>query len=445
MDIPLSLTPEVIERSTTQARASDARHVLTAVVKAARAVLSPGVDGPWARQLFGHFGPLEAACLRRWREAEDVTIARVDWFLDGAGRHRALELNATIPAMEAYSDAAAQAWIEKLGAFAGLEAGAIQRLVAAHGSNAEELRRSIVAHSGRGPEERPSIAIIHREADAQLRELESLTRRFRAAGHEVRLAVAREVKLQPDGRVTIGSFEPDVLYRHIFARRMEPGSDLERIARGEARKELQNRVNGQFEVKGLLAELHRVVTEQDGAGLHLSETEIATVRTVVPWTRLLARGAGMGPNGERVSDLGDLVMSDPAHLVLKKSWDYGGKSVLLGPDVLAAEGAAGWERRVREALAEGPGSWVVQSLVASPRQKHLVVQDGRDAAWEDVFVDASTFTATGNDAVPGGGVVRFARTGVVNIVGGGGVAPLIDASVAEQLADAAEHALPRPD
>lgn len=433
VDIPLTLSPEIIDSAAVRERAKDARHILNAVVKTGRAVLSQGVDGPSARMLFGHFGPLETACLHHWERAEDVTIARVDWFIDAAGQHFALELNATIPAMEAYSDAAARAWIETIGSFAGLSASATEQLIAANGSNAEELRQSIVTHSGRNLMERPSIAIIHRESDSQLRELQSLVRIFTKAGHDVRLAAAGEVALNAAGKAVIGSFVPDILYRHIFARRMPEGSALESIARWETKSRLQNPVNGQFEVKGLLAELVRIVAEDNGAGLNLTAEELDTVRRVVPWTRLLSTSPGLGPDGERVSNLADFVAANPASFVLKKSWDYGGKSVLLGFDVLATSGAEFWKSKVREALTDGPGAWVVQTLVASPRQRHLVVVEGADAAWEDVYVDASTYSATGDQAVPGGGVARFARTGVVNIVGGGGVAPLIQTPVAHQL------------
>jgi hypothetical protein len=441
VDIPLTLTPEVIDPATTAQRASDARQVLTSVIKAARAVLSQGVDSPGARKLFGHFGPLETAGLARWREAEDVTIARVDWFIDADGRHHALELNATIPAMEAYSDAAARAWIETMAELATTDGAATERLVAANGSNAEELRRSIVAHAGRADAERPSIAIVHRDRDSQLRELQALGRAFRAAGHDARLATADEVSLNADGRVTIGAFVPDIVYRHIFARRMPTGSAIERVARGESQSRLQNPVNGQFEVKGLLAELVRRVDEDDASGLELTASETETIRRVVPWTRLLSTEPSFTPDRQRAPNLADYVASDPGHLVLKRSWDYGGKSVLLGPDVVVAEGVEGWRRRVEDALAEGPGTWVVQALVPSPRRRHLVVHKGEDAVWEDVYVDASTYSATGSKAVPGGGVVRFARVGVVNIVGGGGVSPLISTDVADQLAALVERHL----
>lgn len=436
VDIPLTLSPELVEPATADERGRDAANLLGAVLKTARVVFAGGIDGARARTLFAHFGPLESRCLAQWQAAEDVTIARVDWFLDAAGRHRALELNATIPAMEAYSDAAARAWIETVGAYAGLGAEAIAGLVERNGSNAEELRRSIVAHAGLAPEARPFIAIVHREADSQQRELEALARHFRDRGHACVLATPGELQLGADGTVTIGGERPDVLYRHIFARRMPADSVLERIALGGARQRLQNPVNGHLEVKGLFAELVRLVAEEDTRAIDLTPEERATVQRVVPWTRVLSRDAALDPDGRRVADLAASLESAPERFVLKKSWDYGGKSVVLGRDLVAKEGASAWREQVQNALADGPGAWVVQELVDSPRRRHLVVGADGANAWEDVFVDASSYTASGTRDVPVGGVARWARVGVVNIVGGGGVAPLVRTDVAAVIADA---------
>jgi hypothetical protein len=437
VDIPVTLTPEVVEASAIEQRAADAADIVLGVIRTVRAVLSQGFDTPRAKMLFGHFSPFELRCLSDWRQSEDVTIARVDWFIEASGAHRALELNATIPAMEAYSDAAARAWIETVGAEAGLSKAAIEALIQLNGSNAEELRRSIVAHGKFDSDARPSIAILHRDNDPQLRELEALTRHFRSAGHVVALATPAQVSLDAEGRALVEGIPggtPDILYRHIFARRIPEGSALERIALGQSRARLQNPVNGQHEVKGVLAELSRIISEEDGAGLDLTATQRERLSRVIPWTRLFARGACVGPDGHAADDLVQLVADQPARFVLKRSWDYGGKSVLLGPDIVAAEGHEGWRQRVDAALAEGPGAYVVQTLIASPRKRHLVVGPEGSTQWEDVFVDASTYSATGSRDVPGGGVARFARTGIVNIVGGGGVAPLIRMDVAEQVA-----------
>ncbi|MFM2152881.1 MAG: hypothetical protein RL199_1316, partial [Pseudomonadota bacterium] len=299
VDIPLTLSPEVMPGSVGVERGLDARAVLDGVLAAARRVFESGLNSPLARSLFGHFGPLETRALDRWCTAETVTIARVDWFVDARGRHRALELNATIPAMQAYSDAAARAWIETLGTHAGLTSGEVDRLVARNGSNAEALRRSLLARGGLAPDALPSIAILHRENDSQLRELQALVRLFAAAGHDVRLATPGEVRVDGDGRVLIGGRTFDILYRHIFARRMPEGSDLARVALGEARQGLQNPVNGHLEVKGLFAELHRVLHEEEGRGLALSDETRSRLGRVVPWTRVFADTDVRGPDGER--------------------------------------------------------------------------------------------------------------------------------------------------
>lgn len=436
IDIPLTLTPEVVEPAVLRERAADARAVLDGIVAVAGAILREGLDAPRARALFSHFGPLERRCLEHWRAAEDVTIARVDWFVDAAGNHRALELNATIPAMEAYSDAAARAWIETMGAEAGLGAERIARLVERNGSNAEELRASIVAHSGRPPEPPPSIAILHREADSQVRELEALASHFRSRGHRVRLATPAEVSLLPDRRVLVGGDAFDILYRHIFARRMPENSALAEVALGGTTPRLQNPINGQLEVKGLLGELSRSLGEAEGAGLGLETTTLGRLRRVVPWTRVFGPGPARDPDGNPAADLVELVRADPARYVLKRSWDYGGKSVYLGRDVLQAEGRPGWEAKVAEALASGPAAFVAQELVSSPRRSHCVVGAEGETTFEEVFVDASTYTASGSRSVPGGSVARYARSGIVNIVGGGGVSPLVRSDVVEEISQA---------
>lgn len=436
VDIPLALSPEVAPVALLEERAADARAVLDGVVAAARHLLGTGVESPRAQLLFGHFGPLERECLALWQEASTVTIARVDWFLDAAGRHHALELNATIPAMQAYSDAAAAAFIETIGAAAGLADDEVRALIARNGSNAEALRRSIVARSGRPSEARPSLAVLHRPNDSQLRELQALGRIWSEAGHRVRLATPDELTVDADGNVQVGGASHDILFRHIFARRMDADSALAQVARGGARQRLQNPINGQLEVKGLFGELSRMLDEGLAAQLRLDAATQERLQRVMPWTRLLEPGRASGPGGAPIDDLIGWVRGHAARLVLKRSWDYGGKSVFIGRDVLASEGAAGWQARVDEALTAGPGAFVVQELVDAPRRRHWVPDGAGEPVLEPVFVDASTYAATGDRDIPGGSVVRYARVGIVNIVGGGGVSPLLRDDVARRLLEA---------
>lgn len=430
-DIASTLTPELFTRETRNRRAKDAAFVLDGIVRTARAILANGPDAPDASRLFGHFGELERHGLLRQLEAEDITIGRVDWFTDAEGRHHALEFNATIPAMPAYSDAAAQAWIETLGEAAGLSETSIASLVERNGSNSDDLRRSLLAHA-RTALATPTIAIVHRAGDPQQRELEALARRFTAAGCETWLGTPGDVALEGNEAI-VTRRRPDILYRHIFARRVPVDSPLALILLGRATVGFQNPINGHLEVKGVLAELSRRVQAGEGEELGLSAQAIEALGRVLPWTRILASVPGQAPDGAKVADLGAFVQATPEAFVLKRSWDYGGKSVLIGRDVAQTEGALRWRELVGHALAEEPGSWIVQQHVDSPLKRHLVLTP-EGPAWDRVYVDASTYTASGTVDVPGGGVARFARTGVVNIVGGGGVAPLIQDDVAADIA-----------
>lgn len=432
VDIGSTLTPEIVSLKMREAMRRDAALVLDGIMKTARHLLQDGTQSALTDRLFAHFIELEMYGLKAFEPAEDVTLARVDWFIDASGQHFALELNATIPAMPGYSDAASIAWIETFGAHAGLSKERIAELVLLNESNAEQLRRSLIAHS-KSSAEHPSIALIHRENDSQVFELQALQRHFIASGNDAWLGTPDDVSLE-DGVVVVSGKKPDILYRHIFARRMPPDSALASIARGEGTPGLQNPINGHLEVKGLLAELSRHVQEGSAQVLGLSDDAQASLARVLPWTRLLSADRCVAPDGSH-ANLADLVLSTPDAFVLKRSWDYGGKSVLIGRDVIASEGQVAWEEKVRSALAEVPGSWVVQRYVDSPKRRHLVIGDS-GPQWEDVFVDASTYTASGNRDVPGGGVTRFAHSGVVNIAGGGGVAPLIHAEVASAIVQA---------
>lgn len=432
VDIGSTLTPEIASASKRERMRKDAALVLDGVLKTARHLLQNDANRALTERLFTHFTELEAHGLKAFEAAEDLSIARVDWFEDASGEHFALELNATIPAMPGYSDAAAVAWIETLGEHAGLSSERIAQLVAQNDSNAEQLRRSLLAHS-KSRASHPSIALLHRPGDSQLFELRALQRHFVAAGHDAWLATPDDVALE-EGVAVVSGKKPDILYRHIFARRMPPNSALAAIARGEATPTLQNPINGHLEVKGLLAELSRHVHEGTARLLGLSDEAQEALARVVPWTRVLSAGRCVGPDGES-ADLESLVGSTPDAFVLKRSWDYGGKSVLIGRAVVEAEGLSGWEEKVRTALAEPPGSWVVQRHIDAPKRRHLVL--GTDSpAWEDVYVDISTYTASGSRDVPGGGVARFARSGIVNIAGGGGVAPLVHGEVASAIGQA---------
>jgi hypothetical protein len=163
----------------------------------------------------------------------------------------------------------------------------------------------------------------------------------------------------------------------------------------------------------------------------------------VPWTRILRRGPGSLPEGDEVPDLAAWAADHPERLVLKRSWDYGGKGVFIGPDAgsdaprarmreLYGAECRDWRQLIGFAAVD-PNVWVLQEMVPPPSVRHLLVT--RDDAgravpeWHDVYVDVNAYACLGVEARPRGGVCRASSSKIVNIAGGGGVAPLVTSSV----------------
>lgn len=403
--IPLVLSPMALPREELSALGRAARLVVSALVKVCHEL----IEGPRGRKdlLFQHLSPLEQDALgTRWREAEELLIGRVDWFVDRSGRPRALEVNATIPAMPVYSDAAALGWLE---AWTPARA---EALFSESPSNAGWLADGLLHAARLARRELPlRVQLLHREGDPQRPELVALSRLLLLRGcAEARPCTPADVIL--DGA-------PDrVLYRHLFARYVEPGSPLGRAFLDPVRHGMWNRVDGWLETKGLLAELS---LRSDSRAL--SSEERAAVRLLVPWTRLL-------------DDVSDGELGTGEGYILKRSHDYGGKSVLIGRDA----GAAGFRNALALARQEQPGSWVVQELIDSPALDRFfavhtpgeAVRAGRGP----LHLDISTYASLVEGVPAGGSVCRGAPGRVVNIAGGGGVAPLYPEDVLEEALDA---------
>src|SRR5512140_2704318 len=102
--IPLLAEPEVFSRAALAGAADEASLILSGALKLAPALLAAG-DARDRAALVEPFSGLEAEAMARLFEAPlPVLVARVDFLLPAAGGPpRALEPNATIPAMPAYA------------------------------------------------------------------------------------------------------------------------------------------------------------------------------------------------------------------------------------------------------------------------------------------------------------------------------------------------------
>ncbi len=408
--IPLVAEPVVYPPATLAALADEAHAILSGAVKLARALLARG-DARDRAALLGPFTGLEAEAMARlFDEAPcPVVMARVDFLPAGRGElPRALELNATIPAMSGYSDLAAHAWLRAAARARGRTPAQADDLVAAAGSNMERLRSALCAFAaGRGvAHARPSIAVVSRPGDSQTGELGRLVAHLRQMGHLAE-------HLTPD------ACDParwDVLYRHVWAHKTPPESPFAAALRHPARFVLANPVNGLLEAKALFARLSE-------AGADRSLADLAGLDE-------LERGAaGRLPLTRRLEPaLAPRLLAERERWVLKRSWDYGGKSVHLGAE-LSPEA---WRATVESALVdERGGGFVAQErIMAEPRPATRVTPEGLERA--PLYHDVSTYCGLGPSA-PKGSVVRAAASPIVNLLGGGGLAPVLSEEVIERL------------
>jgi len=411
MPIPLVAEPEVLPREALAAAAREAEAILSGAVKLARALLAAG-DARDRAALVDPFSGLEAEAMARlFTDAPlPAVLARVDFLVpEGGGAPRALELNATIPAMSGYADLAAHSWIRAAAAALGRPPREAERLVAACGSHMERLRAALVAfyRARGGTQARPSIAVVARPGDAQLGELGRLVAHLRQMGHEAESLVPAEC--EPE--------RWDILYRHVWAHRVDPGAPFARALREPGRFVLANPVNGLLEAKGLFARLSECAEDRvlaDRAGLDAVERAAAGR---LPLTRRLT------------PELAPRVVEERPRWVLKRSWDYGGKSVHLGAE--AAPDA--WARAVETALSDARGGGFVaqERIFAARRPATRIAPDGADRGL--LYRDLSTYCGLGPSR-PDGSVVRAAASPIVNILGGGGLAPVLPEDVHAALA-----------
>jgi hypothetical protein len=272
----------------------------------------------------------------------------------------------------------------------------------------ERLREALVAvyRARGGTRARPSIALVARPGDAQIGELRRLAAHFRQMGHEAANLVPAEC--EPE--------RWDVLYRHVWAHRVDPAAPFARALREPGRFVLANPVNGLLEAKALFARLSECAEDEGLAALAGLDAEERAAAGRLPYTRRLD------------ARLAARLLEDRARWVVKRSWDYGGKSVQLGAEL----SADAWARAVEEALRdERGGGFVAQERIfATRRPATRIAPEGTTRG--DLYRDLSTYCGLGSSR-PDGSVVRAAASPIVNILGGGGLAPVVPADVAEAL------------
>ncbi|MFT3709127.1 MAG: hypothetical protein QM817_15900 [Archangium sp.] len=435
--IPITSTPVIVDEVELKRRQDLAAKLSSATLKMARLVLK---DAGRRDLVLDGLSPLEKElATATFEQLETLVTTRVDFFV--SGKVNALEVNATIPAMQGYSDIAANTLLEVVGRFWGAPDHVIAGWQARNGNNSMALYRALLqgyakVRPGKSPER---IALLSRRNDAQLTEQKYLCERFREWGADA--DIVHPDQLSGSDAVTANGKKYDLVYRHLFVRRLEEagmeGADYVKALLAEengTRAVVLNPPASQVEVKAVFALLSQA---QNDSRLireaRLSEGEVEAIKECVPWTRHFSGEALIAQ-----------VTAEPDKYVLKRSWDYGGRAVFVG----RTRGEPGFAERVKTAYGEEldwaalcaragadkvGGGFVVQEVVDIPTEEHTLCT-GPAAIPTQLYVDFSAYASVGlPDQPKWGGVCRGSISHIVNIVGGGGVIPLLTTDVAKSL------------
>ena len=146
----------------------------------------------------------------------------------------------------------------------------------------------------------------------------------------------------------------------------------------------------------------------------MSDAERGIVRAHVPWTRLVS-DAATERHGRR-SSLPEIARTEREQLVLKPNDEYGGKGVTLGWETAAPE----WDRALNAALADPPGTWVIQQRIPVRREVFPHFDEAGRVTMRDMLVDLAPYLFRGRMS---GYLTRLSETGLANVTSGGGQVP----------------------
>jgi len=436
--IPLSLNPTVVSTADLQLCQKLAHHLMSAGVKMAYALR----NGALEERIWKALSPLEKSLLRP--SPPVLATARVDCF-PSEGKLWALELNATIPAMQVYSDLAAAQTIAAHGRRLNMEARTIAQLQDDNGSNVRALWEGLLsAYAQQRPRQQPErLGILCRRNDAQLAELLYLKNAFSRFGLTTDLLHPDQLE-DKEGFWANGKFY-DLVYRHFFVHRLEEKREGHALLRnllaqacGEgappSKTLVFNPPAAPVEVKATFALLSESVdNEALAARAKLSPQEREAIAGLVPWTRLFQE-----------KSLLECVQQAPERYVLKKNWSYGGKAVFVGKTRFEPDFEArclqvfgkplSWEALCERAFESlDGGGYVVQEMIENTPTRHVLCTPSGVSSCQ-LFVDFSLFSSVGiHPLPPWGGVCRGSLSQVVNILGGGGLVPLLREEVAKHL------------
>jgi uncharacterized circularly permuted ATP-grasp superfamily protein len=334
--------------------------------------------------------------------------ARLDSFLTEAA-YSFVELNGESPAGIAYVDAAYEIF-SRLPVMKKFCESYNVRPLYGSGYMLEVLLHSYEEFLGRKPDSAPTIAIVDLGDRPTQSEFELFKEFFEREGYPTLICTPEELEFV-DGRLRVGDFQIDIVYKRLLVNEYLPIMD-ECPALLEAYRAGAICMVNSFRSKLIHKKaLFAVLTDQRRAGL-FSVAEQEAIRNHVPWTRLV-RAEKSDYLGQEI-DLLDYIRANRNKLVLKPNDDYGGHGITIGWN----SDATVWESALAEGLADG--DYLVQERVPTAREVFPELTDNGRIEFTEQLVDLDPLLFNGKVK---SAFTRLSATELANVSSGGGMVP----------------------
>lgn len=333
-------------------------------------------------------------------------LSRLDSFLT-ENAYQYVELNAETPAGVAYSDVAADLFLELDVMRRFTEKYNLSRM-----TSCDKLLAVLLAayREFSGENRKPQIAIVDYKGLPTQREFELVRDYFEKNGYSTIICDPRELEFS-NGRLKHGDFQIDLIYKRLLVNEF-----LEKLDECQALLQAYEAqavcVVNSFRGK-LLHKKHLfgVLTDEQFAGL-FEPGEREFISKHVPWTRRFEERQTTFQGKE--IDLVSYTRQNRRNFLLKPNDEYGGKGIFVGWQGSDQQ----WEEAIQTSLA---GDYLVQERVGTPREVFPYITPQGKVEFIDQLVDLDPLLFDGK---VGSAFTRLSVSELANVTAGGGLVPV---------------------
>ena len=337
---------------------------------------------------------------------EVSVTSRLDSFLTDT-TYQFVELNAECPAGIAYSDVAAEIF---------LELPLVREFRKQHEVTPMFCRENLldvllaIYERVRGRGELPNIAIIDYKGLPTQREFELFKAYFESRGYPTTIADPRDVEMR-EGKLFHGEFRIDLIYRRVLTTELLEKADECKAFIEAYHKGAAVFVNS-FRTKYVHKKMLFGVLTDERHQHYFTDEEREAIRKHIPWTRRVADE--MTTYGGNEIRLLEFIRERRDNLVLKPNDDYGGHGIYIGWE----SDASAWDAAIEKALR---GDYLAQERVTTSRELFPYVnQDDGQVEMLDMLLDVDPLLFFGRVA---GGFTRLSSSSLANVTSGAGMVP----------------------